>query len=130
MKRDPLVLVLAVACVCAACASDPQGQGEPERGVSSGPASVRGTSSAPGSGAPGSGVPGSGEAGGGCPTGCTVPPPGCAIKGNINLKTGERVYHVPGQKHYDDVTIETETGERWFCTEDEAAANGWRRSKR
>jgi hypothetical protein len=124
MKRDLLVLVLAAAWVCAACASDPQGHsGEPERGYSSGsgPTSVRGTSSTPGSGE---------AAGGGCPTGCTVPPPGCVIKGNINLKTGERVYHVPGQRHYGDVTIETETGERWFCTEDEAEANGWRRSKR
>ena len=52
------------------------------------------------------------------------------IKGNINIRTGERVYHMPGQKHYNDVTIETENGERWFCTEDEAEANGWRRARK
>ncbi len=72
---------------------------------------------------------GSKAGGGGCPTGCTTPPPGCTIKGNINRKTGDRVYHLPGQKHYDEVTIEPETGERWFCTEDEAQASGWRRSR-
>lgn len=123
MKRDLLLLIFAVACVCTACASDPQGQtGDPSRELSASnvPSPGRGTSS----------TPDSGEAAGGCPTGCTVPPPGCVIKGNINLKTGERVYHLPGQKHYDNVTIETEAGERWFCTEAEAEANGWRRSKR
>src|SRR3954452_3038652 len=83
---------------------------------------------APGaSGERGGGKPGG--AGGGCPTGCTAPPPGCAIKGNINRKTGDRVYHLPGQKHYDEVTVEPQAGERWFCTEDEAQASGWRRSK-
>lgn len=79
----------------------------------------------------GSGERGGGRAGGGggCPTGCATPPPGCNIKGNINRKTGDRVYHLPGQKHYDEVTIEPAAGERWFCTEDEAQASGWRRSK-
>jgi hypothetical protein len=76
-----------------------------------------------------SGERGGGKSGGGCPTGCTAPPPGCAIKGNINRKTGDRVYHLPGQKHYDEVTVEPEAGERWFCTEDEAQASGWRKSK-
>ena len=70
-----------------------------------------------------------GAEGGRCPNGCTAPPPGCTIKGNINRKTGDRVYHLPGQKHYDEVTVEPEAGERWFCTEDEAQASGWRRSK-
>jgi hypothetical protein len=70
-----------------------------------------------------------GETGGRCPNGCTAPPPGCTIKGNINRKTGDRVYHLPGQKHYDEVTVEPEAGERWFCTEDEAQGSGWRRSK-
>jgi hypothetical protein len=69
------------------------------------------------------------EAAGGCPAGCSTPPPGCRIKGNINRKGKGRVYHLPGQKHYDEVTIEPEAGERWFCSEDEALANGWRKSK-
>lgn len=81
-----------------------------------------------GSGERGGGKTGGGG-GGGCPTGCISPPPGCNIKGNVNRKTGDRVYHLPGQKHYDEVTIEPEAGERWFCTEDEAQASGWRKSR-
>ncbi|BCM19226.1 thermonuclease family protein [Mesorhizobium sp. J8] len=54
---------------------------------------------------------------------------GCNIKGNISAG-GERIYHVPGQRYY-SVTIINETkGERWFCSEAEAIAAGWRRSKR
>lgn len=52
----------------------------------------------------------------------------CRIKGNVNTK-GERIYHVPGQKYYDDTRIQASHGERWFCTEAEARAAGWRRSK-
>ena len=65
----------------------------------------------------------------GCPQGCTTPPPGCAIKGNINSQ-GERIYHVPGGQYYDKTTIDPANGERWFCSEGEAQANGWRKSKR
>lgn len=66
----------------------------------------------------------------GCPEGCTVPPPGCGIKGNISIRTGERIYHVPGQLNYDDTKIAPEYGEMWFCTEEEAVENGWRKAKR
>jgi murein DD-endopeptidase MepM/ murein hydrolase activator NlpD len=66
----------------------------------------------------------------GCPEGCAVPPPGCDIKGNISGKTGERIYHLPGQGFYDRTVISPERGEAWFCTEAEARANGWRKSKR
>lgn len=52
----------------------------------------------------------------------------CNIKGNVNTK-GERIYHVPGQKYYDRTRIEASHGERWFCSEEEARAAGWRRSK-
>lgn len=65
----------------------------------------------------------------GCPQGCAIPPPGCVIKGNISSSTGERIYHVPGQRYYEQTKIEPEKGERWFCTEEEAIANGWRKSK-
>jgi len=65
----------------------------------------------------------------GCPQGCITPPPGCAIKGNISSKTGEKIYHLPGQRYYDQTTIDPSKGERWFCTEEEAIANGWRKSK-
>ena len=51
--------------------------------------------------------------------------PGCAIKGNINSK-GERIYHVPGSRYYSKTRINEAYGERWFCSETEALAAGWR----
>lgn len=53
----------------------------------------------------------------------------CVIKGNIS-KSGERIYHVPGDAFYDRTVISATKGERWFCTEAEARAAGWRRSRR
>jgi endonuclease YncB( thermonuclease family) len=50
---------------------------------------------------------------------------GCYIKGNINGQ-GERIYHVPGSSSYDNTEIDERTGERWFRTESEARAAGWR----
>lgn len=71
---------------------------------------------------------GSGECTGSKPDGNT-PVAGCVIKGNIN-RAGERIYHMPGQSHYDDVRIRPGDGKRLFCTEDEAQAAGWRRALR
>ena len=51
------------------------------------------------------------------------------IKGNISLSTGEKIYHVPGGDFYDKTVISEDKGERWFCTEAEALATGWRKSK-
>ena len=53
---------------------------------------------------------------------------GCTIKGNIS-SSGEGIYHVPGGQYYDRTKINTATGERWFCSEAEAVAAGWRKSK-
>ena len=53
----------------------------------------------------------------------------CNIKGNINFNTGEKIYHLPGQEYYDSTEINEAAGERWFCTEEEAIAAGWRKSK-
>lgn len=53
----------------------------------------------------------------------------CNIKGNISVRSGERIYHVPGQEYYDETEIRPGQGERWFCSEAEARAAGWRRSK-
>jgi hypothetical protein len=55
--------------------------------------------------------------------------PSCRIKGNVSINTGERIYHLPGQEHYDETIISTDYGERWFCSEDEARAAGWRKAK-
>ena len=53
-----------------------------------------------------------------------------AVSGcNISNK-GERIYHVPGQKFYGKTKISEGTGERWFCSEEEARAAGWRAAKR
>jgi endonuclease YncB( thermonuclease family) len=56
-----------------------------------------------------------------------APADGCRIKANINRR-GERIYHIPGGRDYDRTRIDESTGERWFCTEAEARAAGWRRS--
>ncbi|MBX4942409.1 succinoglycan biosynthesis protein exoi [Rhizobium binae] len=53
----------------------------------------------------------------------------CRIKGNISIDTGERIFHVPGQKYYEQTKISPQYGERWFCSEFEAWAAGWRKSK-
>ena len=53
----------------------------------------------------------------------------CRIKGNIG-RDGGRIYHVPGGQFYERTRIDTSRGERWFCTEAEARAAGWRRSRR
>jgi micrococcal nuclease len=83
------------------------------------------------------------EAGRGLWSACATPEPpptengACAfsgsdepvIKGNISLRTGEKIYHVPGGEYYDQTVIDEAKGERWFCTEAEAIAAGWRKSK-
>ena len=49
----------------------------------------------------------------------------CVIKGNIN-KRGDKIYHVPGSPYYAQTQIDESRGERWFCSEQEAQAAGWR----
>lgn len=53
----------------------------------------------------------------------------CWIKGNVSIETGERIYHVPGQKYYLQTRVSPRYGERWFCSEADARAAGWRRSR-
>jgi endonuclease YncB( thermonuclease family) len=52
----------------------------------------------------------------------------CRIKGNISSK-GRKIYHVPGQRYYDQTQISEGRGERWFCSETQARQAGWRRAK-
>lgn len=54
-----------------------------------------------------------------------APDRACPIKGNINRKH-EHIYHVPWSKDYGKTRIDVAKGERWFCTEEEAVAAGWR----
>ncbi len=67
----------------------------------------------------------------------TAPPPieaitepTCMVKGNISISSGRKLYHVPGMEDYDWTEIHLDKGERWFCTEAEAIAAGWRRAPR
>ena len=53
----------------------------------------------------------------------------CRIKGNISRK-GARIYHVSGGASYAKTRIDAAKGVRWFCTETEARAAGWRRAVR
>lgn len=56
-----------------------------------------------------------------------APAGNCAIKGNISAK-GERIYHVPGGRFYEQTQINERDGERWFCNEQDAEKAGWRKS--
>jgi hypothetical protein len=55
-------------------------------------------------------------------------PPGCSIKGKFARRaqlTGERgIYHLEGCSSYRRVTMPN----RWFCSEDEALAAGFRKA--
>jgi hypothetical protein len=56
--------------------------------------------------------------------------PNCNIKGNISFRTGERIYHMPGDAFYKATVIDRRAGERWFCSEEQAQRAGWRRTYR
>ena len=55
---------------------------------------------------------------------------GCNIKGNISHNSGKRIFHMPGDRDYERTRISTSRGERYFCSEAEARAAGWRRAGR
>ncbi|MFB9150339.1 thermonuclease family protein [Roseovarius ramblicola] len=58
-----------------------------------------------------------------------APDPDCLIKGNIS-RSGKRIHHLPGQADYARTVIRPAQGERWFCSEGQARAAGWRRARR
>lgn len=61
--------------------------------------------------------------------GPAAPDPGaCRIKGNI-ASDGEKIFHSPGQQHYEKTKISPAKGERWFCSAAEAIEAGWRAAK-
>jgi len=51
-------------------------------------------------------------------------PEGCPIKGNITANG--RIYHAPWSPWYSRTSINPGKGERWFCSEADAVAAGWR----
>jgi endonuclease YncB( thermonuclease family) len=54
-------------------------------------------------------------------------PDGCPIKGPI--RSGARTYVLPWSLSYDSIKLRTSRGERWFCSESEAAEAGWKRGR-
>ena len=51
----------------------------------------------------------------------------CLIKGNVS--DNGQIYHLPGGRSYPGTRINEAQGERWFCTEAEAQAAGWRAAR-
>ena len=59
---------------------------------------------------------------------CTAEREGCEIKGNFHQGTKDKVYHVPGCYNYNQVNINPNEGDRWFCTDKEAEEAGFKRA--
>lgn len=55
-------------------------------------------------------------------------PGGCPIKGQV--VSGRKYYVLPGSDDYARIRIRERRGERWFCSEQEASAAGWKLSPR
>lgn len=51
-------------------------------------------------------------------------PKGCPIKGNVTANG--RIYHLPWSPWYGRIRMDGSKGKRWFCSEEEAIAAGWR----
>ena len=64
--------------------------------------------------------PGSGD--GSCDFTGTKEP---VIKGNVDSATGGRTYIMPGSIFYSTTVVESDEGDEWLCTEDDAIAAGW-----
>ncbi len=64
----------------------------------------------------------------GCSQGCIYHKPGCDIKGEIYIEWNDKVFFVPTSKAYGAVVMDDIYSHRWFCSEDEATAAGWRKA--
>ena len=58
-----------------------------------------------------------------------VPLGECNIKGNIS-SSGDKIYHMPGQRYYEVTKIDESKGEKFFCSAQEAEQAGFRASQR
>lgn len=52
----------------------------------------------------------------------------CDIKGNYDIH-GTRYYHLPSFRHYNQVVINLDKGDRWLCGEDYAIKAGYTRAR-
>lgn len=53
-------------------------------------------------------------------------PSGCPIKGKDRARARDKVYILPWSSSYERYRISRKRGDRWFCSEDEAIAEGWK----
>ncbi len=53
-------------------------------------------------------------------------PSGCPIKGKDRARARDKVYILPWSSSYERYRISQKRGDRWFCSEDEALAEGWK----
>ena len=54
-------------------------------------------------------------------------PDGCPIKGGVRARTPHLV--LPWSRDYESTRVSTGRGDRWFCSESEAQAAGWKPSE-
>lgn len=52
----------------------------------------------------------------------------CLIKGNIDKATYKKYYHLSNCKQYNQIILEKDIGEQYFCTEQEAISAGFTKS--
>ncbi|MBU1085019.1 MAG: thermonuclease family protein [Candidatus Beckwithbacteria bacterium] len=52
----------------------------------------------------------------------------CLIKGNID-RNDVRYYHLPTFRHYEQVVMRLDLGDKWFCSEEEAIKKGFTRAR-
>ena len=55
--------------------------------------------------------------------------PKCNLKGNYDADSNRNIYYFPGCAQYEFTIVEKDEGEKWFCSEKEALAAGYLRSK-
>jgi hypothetical protein len=53
---------------------------------------------------------------------------GCVVKGNLD-KDDVRWYHLPGFRHYDQIVMRLDLGDKWFCSEAEAIKAGFEKAR-
>lgn len=59
----------------------------------------------------------------------TADPESCSIKGSIDAQ-GNKVFYVPSDEEYAEIEVDTSRGARFFCSDDEAMLEGWKRFPR
>jgi endonuclease YncB( thermonuclease family) len=53
----------------------------------------------------------------------------CVVKGAIK-EDDQRIFYIPSDEQYEQITIDPDKGERMFCSDDEAILAGWSRFPR